>query len=127
MHLPPPLAAILVLVALPSETQTIESLIQAVANLQDTVFLRNGTEHTPKEAADHIRLKWKDAGRRVVTAPDFIQYCASKSSLSGSPYKIRLQDGRTVLASDWLWTELKRMRSTAQTQPIVQAQQTPAR
>ncbi|NWJ40768.1 MAG: DUF5329 domain-containing protein [Geothrix sp.] len=93
------------------EAQKIEALIQAVADLQGAVFIRNGTEHSPKEAADHLRLKWKNAGRRVKTAPEFIQYCASGSSLSGKPYEIRLQDGRTVPARDWLWTELKRMES----------------
>lgn len=95
-----------------SEARKIEALIQAVADLQGAVFIRNGTEHAPKEAADHLRLKWKNAGRRVKTAPEFIQYCASGSSLSGRTYEIRLQDGRTVPARDWLWTELKRMEAS---------------
>lgn len=91
------------------EAQKIEALIQAVAKLQGAAFLRNGTEHTPKEAAEHLRLKWKNAGAKVKSAADFIRYCASESSMSGRPYEIRLGDGRTVLARDWLWTELKRM------------------
>lgn len=91
------------------EAQKIEALIQAVANLEGAVFIRNGTEHTPKAAADHLRMKWKNAGKRVKTAPEFIQYCATGSSMSGKPYEIRLKDGRTVLSRDWLWTELKRM------------------
>ena len=95
----------------PSDAQTIEALIQAVASLQGATFIRNGTEHTPKEAADHLRLKWRNAGRRVKTAPDFIRTCASGSSLSGKPYELRLRDGRTVRTSDWLWTELKRMEA----------------
>ena len=94
-----------------SESQKIEALIQAVASLEGAVFIRNGTEHTPKEAADHLRLKWRNAGKRVKNAPDFIQYCASGSSLSGKPYEIRLKDGRTVLSRDWLWMELKRMEA----------------
>jgi hypothetical protein len=95
----------------PADTQTIEALIRAVADLQGAVFIRNGTEHTPKQAAEHLRMKWKNAGSRVKTAPDFIRYCASGSTLSGKPYEIRLKDGRTVLASDWFWTELKRMEA----------------
>jgi len=94
------------------EAQKIEALIQAVADLQGAVFIRNGTEHTPKEAAEHLRLKWKNAGRRVKTAPEFIQYCASGSSLSGKAYEIRLQGGRTVPAGAWLWTERKRMEAS---------------
>jgi len=93
------------------EAQKIEALIQAVAALQGAVFIRNGTEHAPREAVDHLRIKWKNAEKRVKTAPDFIQYCATGSSMSGRPYEIRLKDGRTVPARDWLWTELKRMEA----------------
>jgi len=93
------------------EAQKIEALIQAVAALQGAVFIRNGSEHTPAEAADHLRLKWRNAGKRVKTAPEFIQVCATGSSMSGRPYEIRLKDGRTVLSRDWLWTELKRMEA----------------
>lgn len=94
-----------------TEALKIEALIQAVAELPGAVFIRNGTEHLPREAADHLRLKWKNAGGRVKTAPDFIRLCASGSSMSGKPYQIRLQDGRTVAARDWLWTELKRLET----------------
>ena len=34
------------------EARKIEALIQAVADLQGAVFIRNGTEHAPKEAAE---------------------------------------------------------------------------
>jgi hypothetical protein len=96
----------------PTEPQAIEALIQAVEKLEGAVFIRNGSEHTPKEAADHLRLKWKNAGSRVKTVPDFIRACGTGSSLSGKPYELRLKDGRTILCSDWLWTEWKRMQST---------------
>src|SRR5664279_4845648 len=94
-----------------TEAQKIEALVQAVANLEGAVFIRNGTEHTPKAAGEHLRLKWRNAGRRVKTAPEFIQYCATGSSLSGKPYEIRLKDGHTVSSRDWLWTALKRMEA----------------
>lgn len=91
------------------EAQKIEALIRAVAALQDAVFIRNGSEHTPAEAADHLRLKWRNAGKRVKTAPEFIQHCATGSSMSGQPYKIRYRDGREVASADFLWTELKKL------------------
>ena len=103
---------LLIAPAPPTEIQKIEALIEAVGHLEGAVFIRNGSEHTPAQAADHVRLKWRNAGRRVKTAPDFIRFCASGSSLSGKPYQIRLMDGRTVLASDWFWTELKRMEAS---------------
>jgi Family of unknown function (DUF5329) len=106
------LVPVLIETAPQTEAQKIEALIRAVADLQGAVFIRNGTEHAPRAAADHLRLKWRNASRRVKTAPEFIQYCASGSSLSGKPYEIRLKDGRTVLSRDWLWTELKRMEAS---------------
>ena len=94
-----------------SEAQKIEALIQAVAGLQGATFLRNGAEHTPQAAAEHLRLKWRKAGGRVKSAPEFIEACATGSTVSGRPYQIRLADGRTVPARDWLWTELKRLEA----------------
>lgn len=53
--------------------------------------------------------KWKQAGRAVKTAPDFIRLCGSGSSMSGKPYLIRYKDGHEVKAGDFLRTELKKL------------------
>lgn len=96
-----------------AEAQKIEALILAVARLQgQAVFIRNGSEYDAKAAADHLRLKWKNAGRRVKTAQDFIRGCATGSSMSGQPYRIRFQDGREVTSADFFWTELKKLDPT---------------
>lgn len=75
-----------------SETEKIQYLIALVENLQDAKFIRNGTEYDAKQAADHLRLKLKKAGGRVKTANDFINFCASRSFLSGEPYRIKFKD-----------------------------------
>jgi hypothetical protein len=75
------------------EDARITALIQAVESLQGAKFIRNGTEYDGKTAAEHLRLKLSKAGERVKTAEDFITGCASKSSLSGQKYRIRLADG----------------------------------
>lgn len=106
--IPAPLMLLLAPAPTP-EAQKIEALIQTVAALQGAVFIRNGSEHTPAEAADHLRLKWKNAGKRVKSAADFIRTCGTGSSLSGQPYKIRYKDGREVASADFLWTELKKL------------------
>ena len=92
----------------PTETRRIEALITAVGRLEGATFLRNGSEHTAAEAADHLRLKWKNAGKRVRTAEDFIRYCATQSSMSGRKYRIRLADGRELDSADWFTAELRR-------------------
>ena len=94
--------------AAPTERQRIEALITAVAQLKGATFIRNGSEHSAAEAADHLRLKWKNAGQRVRTAEDFIRWCATESSTSGRKYRIRLADGREMDSADWFRAELRR-------------------
>ncbi|WP_198013796.1 DUF5329 family protein [Desulforegula conservatrix] len=85
-----------------TEAQKIEALINKVERLGDAVFIRNGKEHTPKEAADHMRLKLGNAGARIKTADDFIKYCGTGSSMTGEAYKIRFKDGSERLSADVL-------------------------
>lgn len=78
------------------EKQKIEFLISSIENLQDATFIRNGNEYDARKAAEHLRLKLKKAGNRVKTVEDFIVLCASKSSVSGKPYRIRFKNGRSI-------------------------------
>src|SRR4030095_10306532 len=72
----------------PVEARKIEHLIAAVAQLGNAKFIRNGAAHDAGKAAEHLRLKLREAGERVVTAEDFILLCGSRSSVSGKPYEI---------------------------------------
>ena len=94
-----------------SEAQKVEHLIDHVAGLKGAVFLRNGGEHTPAEAAEHLRTKWQRARDQAPTARDFIEGAANRSSLSGEAYRIRLSDGRIVLSRDLLMAELERIET----------------
>ena len=76
------------------EDKKIELLIASLETMQDTVFIRNGKEHSSHRAAEHLRLKWRKAGKRVHTAEDFIELCGTRSSISGKAYQIRFSDGR---------------------------------
>jgi hypothetical protein len=89
------------------EKQKIEFLISSVENLKGTKFIRNGSEHDGKQAAEHLRMKLQKAGARVQTADDFIRLCASQSYISGKPYLIRSSDGRTVTAEEYFRKKLK--------------------
>ncbi|HAJ26455.1 MAG TPA: hypothetical protein DCG53_04290 [Syntrophus sp. (in: bacteria)] len=80
------------------EAAKIQHLIASVETLKGAKFIRNGSEYDARLAADHLRLKFKNAGKRVRTAEDFIKYCGSKSSITGKAYLIRLTDGTTVKA-----------------------------
>jgi hypothetical protein len=75
----------------------------------DCVFTRNGKEHTGVEALEHIRMKYDYVKSRVKTAEDFIDYAATKSSLSGKPYLVRCE-GEELPTAKWLRAKLAWMR-----------------
>lgn len=88
-----------------SENEKIAELLNAIGTSQVT-FIRSGKEYTGAQAKDHLQMKLENAGARVTTADDFITYIASKSSLSGKPYYIRLSDNTTQEAEKWLHERL---------------------
>jgi hypothetical protein len=87
--------------AVAQEASRIERLLTRVAQ-SDVVFLRNGGEHGPSEAAEHLRGKWKRAGDRIRTAEEFVEALGSRSTTRGEPYRVRLRDGSERDAGPWL-------------------------
>jgi Family of unknown function (DUF5329) len=94
------------------EKKKIEFLISSVENLKEAKFIRNGSEYNGKEAAEHLRMKFRKAGDKVQTADDFISLCASKSYISGKPYMIRSSDGKTIKSEEYFREKLKEYSST---------------
>ena len=96
-----------------------ESLIDSINYLLDYVanshatFIRNGQTHTPQEAADHIRAKYQHFKSEIKTPEDFIRLSASKSLLSGQPYRVRTADGKEMRLDEWLTAALQAHRSRA--------------
>jgi hypothetical protein len=84
------------------EQQKIAWLIDSVAALRGASFIRNGKSYDAARAADHLRLKLRYAGGRMKTAEEFIDCCATRSSMSGINYTIRFADGHTVDAATFL-------------------------
>tara|TARA_R110002072_G_scaffold64203_3_gene159505 strand:- start:115919 stop:116350 length:432 start_codon:yes stop_codon:yes gene_type:complete len=99
-----------------SEEQKIKYLIKQV-NDSGVIFIRNGDEHTAKEASEHLAFKYKKATnmfwffgpKTKVTAKEFINKIASQSSTTGKPYLIRLKDGKTVTTKEWLDNKLSQI------------------
>lgn len=92
-----------------SEKDKIEALIKHVGNLKEGKFIRNGREYDAETAVTFLKRKWDSVKDEVTTAKDFIEKVASMSSTSGKPYEIKLKDGKTVKAGDYLKDELKRI------------------
>lgn len=91
-----------------SEEQKIEKLIAYIEN-SDAKFLRNGSEYSAKEAAEHLRMKRRKAGTKIKTAKDFIDHIASKSYMSGEPYQMKFSNGSVINTRDILYHELKKL------------------
>jgi hypothetical protein len=106
-----------------SERERIEWLLSQIELDEGATFFRNGAEHSPQAAADHLRSKWKAAGDEVKTADDFIEKIASESSLSGEPYRVRLDDGTEVLAGDYLRQELSKIEDGQTNSQIIKRDQ----
>lgn len=92
-----------------TEAQKIDHLISFVRNLKGATFIRNGSEHTPAAAADHLQMKREKGGSRIKTAKDFIEKIATKSSISGDLYMIRFANGKEFPSQMVLLNELKKL------------------
>jgi hypothetical protein len=93
--------------ALPSQERAkIEALIAAVEKLPDAVFVRNGKAHSPATAAKFLRAKWNDRAKDILTAEDFIDKVATRSSTTGRAYLVRYKDGREVASAVFFRAEL---------------------
>ena len=106
------LAAIVQAQTAPGEKAKIEFLIEQVAQLKETKFVRNGSAYSAEKAATFLRRKWQANNSAVHTASDFIDKVASFSGTSGKPYLIRMKDGTEVKSRDYLLAELNKLEKT---------------
>lgn len=76
-------------------------------------FYRNGSWHDSKKASEHLRKKYVYllAKELVPSTEAFIERAATKSSLSGKPYRVRCADRIEVQGSAWFDRELARWRN----------------
>ncbi|WP_372656313.1 DUF5329 family protein [Halobacteriovorax sp.] len=98
------------------EKKKIDYLILQISKSKGT-FIRNGSEHSSKEASEHLNRKlnsalssWFSPDKKDWTAKLFIKKIASKSSFSGKSYKIKFSDGKVVETKDWLLAELEKYK-----------------
>jgi len=103
-------AGVPVRAAPPAQEQSrIDRLIRYVESQKAIKFIRNGTEYTAEDAGKFLRGKLEAMGSEVTTARQFIRRIASRSSMSGQPYHVRLADGQILLAENFLEDELQRI------------------
>ena len=87
----------------------IQHLLTTIGD-SDCTFSRNGSDHTAADAEDHLRMKYRRAGKRINTAEAFINHLASKSSWTGKAYMISCNAEPPVATEIWLHTKLIEFR-----------------
>ena len=94
----------------PGEQKVIDRLIQRIAKKSTMTFIRNGGEYDAADAAKHMQAKFDHFKERIVSAEDFIELCATRSEVTGQPYKVREGSGPLRNAGDFMIDELRLVR-----------------
>jgi hypothetical protein len=98
----------------PSIAQVEISQLLAAVGTSGCEFNRNGSWYDATIAESHLRDKYQLLLTRgdITTAETFIDNVATRSSLTGIPYKLRCLGGAEFQLSLWLRDELLRIRAT---------------
>ena len=75
------------------------------------IINRNGSDHAAEKGVSHIESKYDYFRDDIKSTEDFIQYSATKSTMSGDYYTVTCPGENTIRTQDWLLTELKSFRS----------------
>jgi len=114
------LAVFLLLVSGPGRaepTDRVEQTIQYLVNYvsgSGLTFIRNGSEYTSSEAAEHMNRKYQHFKDDIETPEKFIELSATKSLLTGKPYLVVDGQGERLRVSDWLRAELATYRARSE-------------
>jgi len=76
----------------------------------ECTFVRNDKQYSAANARQHIERKYNYLKKRINTTDQFIQYSATKSSMSGKPYTVQCKS-KVMNTSEWLYEELDKFRA----------------
>lgn len=95
----------------PEQKPEVEHLL-AFVRQSNCVMVRNGDEHNGEKAVSHIQNKYDYFSEDITSTEQFIEYSATKSTMSGKYYMVRCPDGKEIRSQDWLLEELAAFRAT---------------
>ncbi len=93
-----------------SPTHEIDHLLMFVEK-SPCMLERNGIKYSGRDAAAHIKKKYRYFRNKIKTSEAFIEYSASKSTISGKYYEVHCPGLPRVKTQTWLLDELARYRS----------------
>jgi hypothetical protein len=107
------MAAVVVLTRVAAGAEDLEATVAHLLDrvkTSDAVFIRNGKEHSARDAAAHMRKKYEHFKKDIKTPKDFIRLAATRSLLSREAYMVRTGDGRLLPCAQWMKGLLKTCR-----------------
>ncbi|NOQ63503.1 MAG: hypothetical protein GQ582_03210 [Methyloprofundus sp.] len=78
-------------------------------------IVRNGSAHNAADALEHIQKKYDYFKGDISTSEEFIDYSATKSTMTGWYYFVECKGKERVKTKDWLLQELQRYRIKQET------------
>jgi hypothetical protein len=87
----------------------IDHLLKFLEN-SECQYERNGKIHSGKNTLDHVKKKYNYFKSKINSTEKFIEYSATKSTMSGKYYMVLCKDKPKVKTHDWLLQELKNYR-----------------
>lgn len=93
-----------------SQLDEVNHLLAFVKNSQ-CIMTRNGDEHSGAEGVKHIQRKYDYFRDKISSAEEFIEYSASKSTMSKKYYTVSCDGETSIKTQDWLLEELKQFRA----------------
>ena len=93
-----------------SQIKEVNHLLAFVKNSGCTIN-RNDTNHPAEKGVSHIENKYDYFRDDIKNTEDFIEYSATKSTMSGDYYMVTCPGKKTIKTQDWLLTELKKYRT----------------
>lgn len=96
----------------------IAALIEALGT-SDCRFQRNGRWYDAEDARAHLQRKYDYVRRRHrgITAEQFIEHAASRSSFTGRAYTVRCAGRRDEPSAQWLRRTLQALRGATPSSP----------
>ncbi|MDH4263807.1 MAG: DUF5329 domain-containing protein [Spirochaetia bacterium] len=89
----------------------VEHLLNFVKN-SPCVINRNGTDYNGVDALAHIQKKYDYFKDKISTTEQFIEYSATKSTMSDQHYTVKCKNNAPIKTRDWLLNELNTYRKS---------------
>jgi len=93
----------------PDQEKEVKHLLDFVKN-SHCIINRNGTDYPAEEGIEHIQKKYNYFRGKINNTEEFIEYSATRSTMSGRDYTVTCPGRETINTQDWLMAELKRYR-----------------